>query len=209
MLSFFPRIRGVRAGVVMQTLLMMTETQHDGLRALKSPIHYYGSDPYDTFRITRALMRWGRSDLSQAILTRQLGRRCAQVGATSNPLSSPWPVAQSTLLLSWLLLMYAYTRGNAQGHGTWEMWEIDGKDDCGRDNVTPLFIVQGLASNALTDQWRFMPAGSTAAREWLDKIWPALDGTANATQGQRELCGEACAGLLPDSGVRFERCFNR
>ena len=31
---------------VAQTLLMMTETQHDGIRALKSPIHYYGSDPY-------------------------------------------------------------------------------------------------------------------------------------------------------------------
>ena len=63
----------------------------------KSPIHYYGSDPYDTFRMTRALMRWGRLDISEQILTRQLGRRCA--GGT-------------------------------------------GKNDCGKDNVTPLFIVQ-------------------------------------------------------------------
>lgn len=65
------------AEIAQQTLLMMTETQHDGLRCLKSPIHYYGSDPYDTFRITRAFMRWGRGDVSEAILTRQLGRRCA------------------------------------------------------------------------------------------------------------------------------------
>lgn len=129
---------------------MMTEAQHDGLRGLKSPIHYYGSDPYDTFRITRALMRWGRGDLSQEILTRQLGRRCDE------------------------------------GHGTWEMWEIDGTNDCGKANVTPLFIVQGLASNALLDQWKFSAAGSNAAKAWLNKIWPALDGTAKATQAQRE-----------------------
>jgi hypothetical protein len=121
-----------------------------------------------------------------------------------------------------------------------EMWEIDGPNDCGKDNVTPLFIVQvpqkqslflsilmemqrwfartgsgqhqkkvdanmavvvqGLASNALLDQWKFSPVGSAAANEWLQKIWPALDGTANATQGQRELCGVGCVGLLPVSG---------
>eukprot|EP01043_Picozoa_sp_COSAG02_P045399 COSAG02_NODE_4145_length_5717_cov_40.762193_6_plen_81_part_00 len=68
--------------------------------------------------------------------------------------------------------------------------------------MTPLFIVQGLASNALLDQWKFMQAGSVVAKSWLEKVWPALDGTANATQGQRELCGEGCAGLLPESGVR-------
>ena len=61
-------------------------------------------------------------------------------------------------------------------------------------------VVQGLASNALLDQWKFSQVGSAAANEWLQKIWPALDGTANATQGQRELCGVGCVGLLPVSG---------
>ena len=128
----------------------------------KSPVHYYGSDPYDTFRMTRALMRWGRLDISEQILTRQLGRRCAD------------------------------------GTGTWEMWEIDGKNDCGKDNVTPLFIVQGLASQAVLDQGKY--AGGSAGRAWLGKAAAALDGTANATQAQRQLCGAGCAGLMPVSG---------
>eukprot|EP01052_Picozoa_sp_SAG31_P011322 SAG31_NODE_638_length_13329_cov_13.538095_17_plen_903_part_00 len=141
--------------IAQQTLLMMTETQHDGLRGLKSPIHYYGSDPYDTFRITTALMRWGRLDLSEQILTRQLTRRCKS--------------------------------------GTWEMWENDSPCE-----NTPLYIVQGLASQAVLEQYRFLSSAG-AKRAWLVKSWPSLDGTANATQQQRKSCTD-CAGLLPKSG---------
>jgi hypothetical protein len=99
-------------------------------------------------------MRWGRLDLSERILTRQLGRRCKS--------------------------------------GTWEMWESDG----GCSN-TPLYIVQGLASEAVLEQWRFS-SGTAVGKVWLAKAWPALDGTANATQEQRAACN--CSGLLPPSG---------
>ena len=139
--------------VEQMTLLMMTETQRDGLRVLKSPLHYYGSDPYDTYRATTALMRWGRADLSAEILGRQLGRRCPD--------------------------------------GTWQMWETD--PVASTQPTTPLYIVQGLASEAVYEQFRF-----TKNMSWLATAYPALAGTANATVALRKRC--ACAGLMPKSG---------
>eukprot|EP01047_Picozoa_sp_COSAG01_P014210 COSAG01_NODE_687_length_14245_cov_40.399548_14_plen_100_part_00 len=52
------------------------KTDTDSQSYVTVQVHYYGSDPYDTFRITTALMRWNRLDVSERILTRQLGRRC-------------------------------------------------------------------------------------------------------------------------------------
>ena len=54
--------------VATQQLIMMTERQHDGLRVLKGPAHYYGSDPYDTFRITTAFQRLGLLGLSKQVI---------------------------------------------------------------------------------------------------------------------------------------------
>ena len=72
-----PDARTMRAvAVATMQLVMMTERQPDGLRCLKGPIHYYGSDPYDTYRITTAFQRLGMFNLSRAILTRQLKQRC-------------------------------------------------------------------------------------------------------------------------------------
>ena len=55
---------------------MMLEEQYDGLRITKGPQHYYGSDPYDTFRGTRALSYLGHHTTVRRILERQLGRLC-------------------------------------------------------------------------------------------------------------------------------------
>lgn len=72
------------------------------------------------------------------------------------------------------------------------MWESD--NGCAN---TPLYIVQGLASEAIMSQFKFT-ADAGKREQWLKQAWPALDGTANATQQQRQDCD--CAGLLPRSG---------
>jgi hypothetical protein len=86
--------RAMRAvSLAVQQLVMMTERQHDGLRCLKGMIHYYGSDPYDTYRITTAFQQLGMLNLSRAVLERQLSQRCTngmwQMWETPSPPSNP------------------------------------------------------------------------------------------------------------------------
>lgn len=64
--------------------------------------------------------------------------------------------------------------------------------------LTPPWVLKGLASEAILEQYRFS-AASPDGKAWLAKAWPALDGTANATQMQRLQCVN-CSGLLPKSG---------
>lgn len=55
-------------------LFMMLEPREDGLRVLKGLTHYYGSNPYDTLRASRALDVAGFRDEAEALLRRQLKR---------------------------------------------------------------------------------------------------------------------------------------
>lgn len=55
-------------------LFMLLEPAADGMRVLKGPTHYYGSNPYDTLRASRALDVCGFREEAEAILRRQLKR---------------------------------------------------------------------------------------------------------------------------------------
>ena len=87
-----PRIDRAIA-VAIQQLWMMTELQPDGLRVIKGPMHYYGSDPYDTYRVTHALQQVGFVSLAERILDRQMSRLCRngmwQMWETDPPQDAP------------------------------------------------------------------------------------------------------------------------
>jgi hypothetical protein len=56
-------------------------------------MHYYGSDPYDTFRVTLALQQLGFTELAGRILDRQVNRLCRngmwQMWETDPPPDAP------------------------------------------------------------------------------------------------------------------------
>jgi hypothetical protein len=83
----------MQIAVATQQLWMLTELQHDGIRAIKGPMHYYGSDPYDTFRVTHALQQLGFTELAGRILDRQVNRLCRngmwQMWETDPPADAP------------------------------------------------------------------------------------------------------------------------
>jgi hypothetical protein len=105
--------------VQLQTLLMSTETQTDGLRVTKSPVWYYGSDPYDTFRATLALNLFNLGDVSRDIALRQAQRLCQdgtfemwESGHSGSCPTTPLYITQG-LAANALLTQYLYTRDEA------------------------------------------------------------------------------------------------